>query len=86
MGVDVEHLPFKVRYHSLHDTKFSRYSDKFTGERHDGIAFHPTYEAKMWRWLRQNTIVEQDGSTGFWIVGSAPSTKVIEPFYTRAAA
>ena len=86
MGVEVEQLPFKVRYHSLHDTKFSRYSDKFTGESHDGITFHPTYEAKMWRWLRQNTIVEQDDTTGFWIVGSAPSTKVIEPFYTRAAA
>lgn len=86
MGVEVEQLPFKVRYHSLHSTGYSAYSDKFTGEQYDGITFHPTYEAKMWRWLRENEPLADDGSTGFWIVGSAPNPKVIEPFYTRKTA
>lgn len=83
MGVDPDRLPFLWRHHSLHDSKFSSYSDKFKGEHYEGIEFHPTYEAKMWRWLRQNSPVQQDDRTGFWIVGSAPSTKTIEPFYTH---
>ena len=83
IGVDVEHLPFKWRHHSLHDTGYSKYSDKFTGEHFDGINFHPTYEAKMWRWLTHNNKIEFDDKTAFWIVGSAPSTKVIEPYFTR---
>jgi 1-aminocyclopropane-1-carboxylate deaminase/D-cysteine desulfhydrase-like pyridoxal-dependent ACC family enzyme len=82
MGVDMEKLPFKIRHHSLHDTGFSKYSDKFNGEEFDGIKFHPTYEAKMWRWLKQTSMFEKE-HVGFWIVGSAPNSKVIEPFYTR---
>jgi hypothetical protein len=83
IGMDIDSLPFKWRHHSLHDTGFSKYSDHFTGENFDGITFHPTYEAKMWRWLRNHDPIEQDDRTGFWIVGSAPNQKVIEPFYTR---
>ena len=88
IGVDLSgaRLPFAVEYHSLHDTGYSRYSDKFKGEAHDGIAFHPTYEAKMWRWLNSRNalgnMLPADESTGFWIVGSAPNPAVIEPFYT----
>ena len=89
IGIDVSgaRLPFQVHYHSLHDTGYSKYSDKFTGEQHDGIRFHPTYEAKMWRWLNQRNVLGDvlplDDSVGFWIVGSAPNPAVIEPFYTR---
>jgi 1-aminocyclopropane-1-carboxylate deaminase/D-cysteine desulfhydrase-like pyridoxal-dependent ACC family enzyme len=83
MGVNIDNLPFKWRHHSLHDTGFSKYSDHFKGEHFDGIGFHPTYEAKMWRWLNQNDQLDYDDKTAFWIVGSAPNSKVIEPFYTR---
>jgi hypothetical protein len=83
IGVDVDKLPFKWKHYSLHDSGYSKYSDHFTGENFDGIKFHPTYEAKMWRWLRNHEPVEQDGRTGFWIVGSAPNPNVIKPFYTR---
>jgi hypothetical protein len=86
IGLDIDNLPFKWRHHSLHDTGFSKYSDHFKGEQFDGINFHPTYEAKMWRWLTQNNQLNYDDSTAFWIVGSAPNSKVIEPFYTRKAA
>jgi hypothetical protein len=87
IGVDPERLPFQWDHRSLHTTGYSKYSDKFTGEQYEGIAFHPTYEAKMWRWLRQHdplgNVLPRNGSAGFWIVGSAPNPKVIEPFYTR---
>ncbi len=83
MGVNTEQLPFNWQHYSLHDNKYSKYSDHFKGEEFDGIKFHPTYEAKIWRWLRENNKLDMDDKTGFWIVGSAPSTKVIEPFYTR---
>ncbi len=83
MGVNSDQLPFRWQHYSLHDNKYSKYSDHFKGEEFDGIRFHPTYEAKMWRWLRENNKIDADDKTGFWIVGSAPSTKVIEPFYTR---
>lgn len=83
IGLNVDDLPFKWDHFSLHDTGFSKYSDHFTGESFDGIRFHPTYEAKMWRWLTTNDKLEYDDHTAFWIVGSAPQIKVIEPFYTR---
>lgn len=84
MGVDIDHLPFKWRHFSLHDSGYSKYSDHFKGESYAGINFHPTYEAKMVRWLRENDMVFEcpDERTAFWIVGSAPSTRVIEQFYT----
>ena len=83
IGVDITHLPFAWKHHSLHTTGYSRYSDKFKGEWFDGIDFHPTYEAKIWRWQREQRLIPQDDSWGFWVVGSAPNPKVIEPFYTR---
>jgi hypothetical protein len=83
IGVDIDKLPFKWKHFSLHDTGYSKYSDHFTGETFDGIRFHPTYEAKIWRWLKHNDQIEHDDQTAFWIVGSAPDTKVVEPFYTR---
>jgi hypothetical protein len=82
MNVDVERLPFKWSHFSLHDTGYSKYSDHFTGEGFDGIKFHPTYEAKIWRWLTHHGHLDYDDKTAFWIVGSAPSIKVVEPFYT----
>lgn len=90
MGVDIDRLPFQWEHFSLHDTGFSKYSDHFNGENYSGINFHPTYEAKMWRYLRQrNTlgnVLPANGSVGFWIVGSAPDKKVVEPFFTHSEA
>lgn len=86
IGIDLDNLPFKWKHFSLHDSGYSKYSDHFTGESFDGIRFHPTYEAKMWRWLTHNNQLEYDDHTAFWIVGSAPDTKVVEPFYTRKLA
>lgn len=84
MGVNPDEMPFKWRHFSLHDSGYSAYSDKFKGENWQGIDFHPTYEGKMIRWLKANDLMFDcpDDRTGFWIVGSAPNTKVIEPFYT----
>lgn len=83
MGVDTDKLPFKWRHFSLHDSGYSAYSDHFKGEEFDGIKFHPTYEGKMWRWLKQNNPLDADDSVGFWIVGSAPDPAVVRPFFTH---
>lgn len=83
MGVDAERLPFKWSHVSLHDSGYSKYTDQFKNEQHNGVNFHPTYEGKMWRWLREQSLVEFDNSTAFWIVGSAPDDSVIRPFFTH---
>lgn len=87
-GVEPEKLPFAWKHHSLHDTGYSAYSDKFNGEAFDGIEFHPTYEAKMWRWLTQEAMFDpnEEAGVGFWIVGSSPKLSVIEPFFTTELA
>jgi 1-aminocyclopropane-1-carboxylate deaminase/D-cysteine desulfhydrase-like pyridoxal-dependent ACC family enzyme len=82
MGVDTWELPFSWRHVSLHDSGYSTYSQKFQGEEFDGISFHPTYEAKMWRWLWEHEPIDQNCKTGFWIVGSAPNAEVIRPYFT----
>ena len=74
------------RHYSLHDNKYSTYDQKFKGERFRGINFHPTYEAKMWRWLKENHELRFDGSDGFWIVGAEAKREVVEPFYTHREA
>lgn len=83
MGVDVRDFPFEIRYVNLQTNKYCSYSQKFTGETWGDIAFHPTYEGKMIRWLKENDELHEDGRTCFWIVGAEGKTKVIEPFYTH---
>lgn len=82
MGVEIDSLPFEIEHHSLHMTGYAAYSDKFKGESFDGIEFHPTYEAKIWHYLRHHDPLDQSGHVGFWIVGSAPNPDVIRPFFT----
>lgn len=82
MGLGLGALPFRWRHLSLHDSGFARYDQRFSGEAYEGVEFHPTYEAKMWRWLRTHNPVRPDGRTGFWIVGSEGRPEVCEPFYT----
>lgn len=80
IGVDIKKLPFRLKYHSLHDTGYSKYTDHFK-EEFDGIKFHPVYEAKMVRWLKENGGLPNDGSSLFWIVGAEPDPKALEKFY-----
>ena len=72
-GIEWEHF-------SLHDTGFSTYQDEMK-EQYSNINFHPTYEGKMMRWLKQARRLRTDNSQCFWIVGSAPQLSVMEPFY-----
>ena len=82
MGIGLGDLPFKWRHFSLHDSGYSKYTDRFNGESWNGIPMHPVYEAKIARWLRENNPQTQDGSVGFWIVGGDTDPRVLEPFYT----
>jgi len=83
MGIDLNRFQFEWRHHSLHDTGFSSYSEHMK-ESFDGIDFHPVYEGKMWRWLKNNEPITGNGKTGFWIVGSEPSPSAMEKFFTHA--
>ena len=85
IGVDLRKLQVRWRHYSLHDEGYCTYSEKFHGEQYEGIQFHPTYEAKVWRWLRHAAPIKPDGATGFWIIGSSPSAAVAAPYYTRKA-
>ncbi len=62
---------YQIEIHDLHTTGFATYQDEMP-ETVDGIALHPTYEGKMWRYLKTRREIMQ-GKTCFWIVGSAPS-------------
>lgn len=83
IGVDINKFEFEWVHYSLHDSKYAAYGDKFKGEEFNGIRFHPTYEAKMWRWLRTTTKMQMNDRLGFWIVGSEPDVDVIRPFFTN---
>jgi len=82
MGVDIHNFPFKWKHYSLHDNNFATYQDQMP-ESFGGIDFHPTYEGKMIRYLKTQGWVPEDGTVGFWIVGSEPKLEVIEKFYTH---
>lgn len=74
------HTGVEWEHYSLHDNKFSAYQDEMK-ESYSNIVFHPTYEGKMIRWLKQSRRLRNDNSQCFWIVGSAPQLSVMEPFY-----
>lgn len=80
MGVDPDRLPFRWAERSLHAEGVT-YGQRVRAS-FGGIDFHPTYEAKVWRHLREEGLLAQDGRTGFWIVGSEPRVEVTRPFFT----
>lgn len=83
MGIDPNNLPFKwINNVSLHESGFASYGDKMK-ESFAGIDFHPTYEGKMIRWLKQNNFLDDPHKLGFWIVGSEPKIDVIQPYFTH---
>jgi len=81
MGVDPSRFEFNWQHHSLHDTGFSTYSEKFKGERYCDIDYHPTYEGKVWRYLRKHDPIERDGKSALWIIGAEGKLSVVEPFF-----
>lgn len=75
MGIDPDRLPFKWDNSiSLHE-RGVKYGDKVK-ENFAGITFHPTYEGKAIRFMKQENRLKPDENIGFWIVGSAPDPQV----------
>ena len=71
-ALGVTQLPFEWDHSlSLHDNGYAGYHDKMP-ETLGTIPLHPTYEGKIWRWLRTHDDLArlQDGHTGFWNVGT----------------
>ncbi|CAB4132204.1 hypothetical protein UFOVP139_19 [uncultured Caudovirales phage] len=82
MGYPLESLPFKLKDYSLHKNGV-KYSDRVI-DSFDGINFHPNYEGKVIRYLKQQGAFDDaDGQIGFWIIGSEPKLSVIEPHFTH---
>lgn len=70
LGVNLAAAPFDVEHVALHPT-FATYGDRMP-ETADGIAFHPTYEGKIVRYLNATAPdhwTTRDGSTALWVVG-----------------
>lgn len=58
----------KFNYVDLFNTKGFKYEKKEYAE-HEGIVFHPNYEAKTYNWLKRNIDYKIE-STCFWIIGA----------------
>lgn len=70
------HQPRKVVYHDLVGAGYTEYQQMWS-EQMGGITMHPTYEAKVARWLRtQRPDLLQDAC--FWVVGSEPKHAVMK--------
>ena len=69
-----------------HDSKYAAYSDRMP-ESFGGIDFHPTYEGKMIRYMREHELFTklEDKGYGFWIVGSESNPEVCRPYFTHGA-
>lgn len=65
-----------VSFYDLLGTGFTTYQDRWPAAR-DGIEFHPTYEAKILRWLYERAPSLLRPSTVFWIVGAEPRVEVM---------
>ena len=82
MGIEADHLPFEWDGGtSLHETGYASYGDRMP-ETYDGAVMHPTYEAKIVRWAKENGELGkwQDGKTAFWVVGSEPKVEAHRAF------
>lgn len=82
-------LPFKWnRKLSLHTSGYAGYSDRMP-ESYAGIGFHPTYEGKIIRYLKeQGTLgdgVDHGGKLGFWIVAGEADEAVVCKHYPAGA-
>jgi 1-aminocyclopropane-1-carboxylate deaminase/D-cysteine desulfhydrase-like pyridoxal-dependent ACC family enzyme len=85
MNVDPDRLAFEWNHNiSLHDSDYAKYGDRMP-ETFAGINFHPTYEGKMVRWMKEHDIfrANADCGYGFWIVGSDSNPEVCRPFFTN---
>jgi 1-aminocyclopropane-1-carboxylate deaminase/D-cysteine desulfhydrase-like pyridoxal-dependent ACC family enzyme len=60
---------YEIEHHDLNGTGFCKYTDEFR-ERIDTIEFHPRYEGKCIRYMKQNLQHYMNMNTLFWIVGS----------------
>lgn len=81
--------PLKFQWNrkvSLHTSGFATYGDAMP-ESWAGIDFHPRYEGKMIRWLKeQGTLQDADlyeGKLGFWIVAGEADEKVVAKSYPK---
>lgn len=74
LGTPWSTMPVLIHHHDLHGQGIVRYHDRVRYVS-DDIVLHPTYEAKVARWVDQVDAfpgwAARDGSTCLWVVGAA---------------
>lgn len=71
----------QIHFYDLHGEKFCKYEDSMPCN-FGGIELHPTYEGKMMTYIQKNFDGLLNENTLFWIVGSEPNKKAMQPYYT----
>lgn len=75
-NLDIEFVPtkhaYKIEYLDIHSIPKYDYQNEVKCS-YEGITFHPTYEGKMFDYLKENLPELINDKTLFWIVGSKPS-------------
>ena len=74
----------RVVYYDLIGQGYVSYQDRWP-ETFDGIEFHPTYEAKIVRWLRERAQSLVSPSTLMWVVGSEPKLEAMAKWVSAHA-
>jgi 1-aminocyclopropane-1-carboxylate deaminase/D-cysteine desulfhydrase-like pyridoxal-dependent ACC family enzyme len=60
---------FDFVHYNLNGTGYCKYEQLFK-EQYNGVVFHPRYEAKCWRYLKEYHPELLNDKTLFWIIGS----------------
>jgi len=67
---------YYLHHYDLHATKYTSYGDEMKWT-HGGLAFHPTYEGKVMRYVSENLPQLLNPKTCIWVVGSKPTMKAM---------
>lgn len=77
LGGDPVKMPFELYYFNLFKMGYTDYQAKVRCK-HDRITFHPTYEAKVMKWVREFMPEILNENTLFWIIGSQPTIEAMQ--------
>jgi len=70
-------MPFDLFYFNLFKMGYTDYQANVKCK-HDRITFHPTYEAKVMKWVKEFMPEILNESTLFWIIGSQPTIEAMQ--------
>jgi hypothetical protein len=75
---EIPETGYNLHYDDLHGMGFTDYQQEVK-ERYADIILHPTYEAKVFKYIRLKRPDLINSKTLFWIIGSQPTLEAMEP-------